>query len=111
MARLGKMQLKPMTQFAPGTVNQAQLLISHPNYTGMQIDQLSRLWIPRDYVRNVSVRYGDQPVLEIEGDISISEDPAFSFSFVPEAPAPMVVQVEDTKGRKFEQSWPIGPAS
>jgi len=111
MARLGKMQLKPMTQFAPGTVNQAQLLISHPNYTGMQIDQLSRLWIPPDYVRNVSVRYGDQPVLEIEGDISISEDPAFSFSFVPEAPAPMVVQVEDTKGRKFEQSWPIGPAS
>jgi hypothetical protein len=30
---------------------------------------------------------------------------------VPTAPAAMVVQVEDTKGRKFEQSWPIGPSS
>ena len=59
MARLGKMQLKPMTQFAPGEVNEAQLLISHPNYTGMQIDQLSRLWIPPDYVRSVKVSFGD----------------------------------------------------
>lgn len=111
MARLGKMQLKPMGAFAPGAVNEAQLLISHPNYTGMQIDQLTRHWIPPDYIRSVTVRYGDTTVLEIEGDISISEDPAFTFSFVPATPAAMVVDVEDTKGRKFEQSWPIGPTS
>ncbi|MFZ1429219.1 MAG: quinoprotein dehydrogenase-associated SoxYZ-like carrier [Geminicoccaceae bacterium] len=111
MARLGKMQLKPMSAFAPGAVNEAQLLISHPNYTGMQIDQLTRHWIPPDYIRLVTVRYGDTTVLEIEGDISISEDPAFTFSFVPTTPAAMVVDVEDTKGRKFEQSWPIGPTS
>ena len=48
MARLGKMQFKPMTTFAPGEVQQAQLLISHPNYTGMQMDQLTRYWIPPD---------------------------------------------------------------
>ncbi len=111
MARLGKMQLKPMTAFAPGAVNEAQLLISHPNYTGMQIDQLTRFWIPPDYVRSVTVRYGDKPVLQVDGDISISEDPAFTFSFVPATPAAMVVDVEDTKGRKFEQTWPVGPTS
>ena len=111
MARLGKMQLKPMTGFAPGTVNQAQLLISHPNYTGMQMDQVSRLWIPPDYVRSVKVSYGATPVLEVEGDIALSEDPAISFSFVPEGPGAMTVQVEDTSGRKFEQSWPVGPTS
>ena len=111
MARLGKMQFKPMTAFAPGTVNEAQLLISHPNYTGMQIDQLTRFWIPPDYVRSVTVRYGDTTVLEVEGDISISEDPAFTFSFVPQAPGAMVVDVEDTNGRKFQQSWPVGPTS
>ncbi len=111
MARLGKMQLKPMSQFAPGQVNEAQLLISHPNYTGMQIDQVSRLWIPPDYVRTVKVSYGTTPVLEVEGDIALSEDPAISFSFVPEGPGAMTVQVEDTSGRKFEQSWPVGPTS
>ncbi len=111
MARLGKMKLKPMTTFAPGELQQAQLLISHPNYTGMQMDQLTRYWIPPDYVRFVKVRVGDTPVLEIEGDIALSEDPAFTFSFQADSPAPMVVQVEDSEGRKFEQSWPIGPTS
>jgi sulfur-oxidizing protein SoxY len=111
MARLGKMQLKPMTAFAPGQLQEAQLLISHPNYTGMQMDQLTRLWIPPDYVRFVKVRVGDTPVLEVEGDIALSENPAFTFSFQADAPAPMVVEVEDSEGRKFEQSWPIGPTS
>jgi sulfur-oxidizing protein SoxY len=111
MARLGKMQLKSMTAFAPGQLQEAQLLISHPNYTGMQMDQLTRLWIPPDYVRFVKVRVGDTPVLEVEGDIALSENPAFTFSFQADAPAPMVVQVEDSEGRKFEQTWPIGPTS
>ena len=77
----------------------------------MQMDQLSRLWIPPDYVRTVKVSYGATPVLEVEGDIALSEDPAISFSFVPEGPGAMTVQVEDTNGRKFEQSWPVGPTS
>jgi sulfur-oxidizing protein SoxY len=111
MARLGKMKLKPMTTFAPGELQQAQLLISHPNYTGMQMDQLTRYWIPPDYVRFVKVRFGETPVLEVEGDIALSEDPSFTFSFQAEAPAAMVVEVEDSEGRKFEQSWPIGPTS
>jgi sulfur-oxidizing protein SoxY len=111
MARLGRMKLKPMTAFAPGQLQEAQLLISHPNYTGMQMDQLTRYWIPPDYVRFVKVRLGDQPVLEVEGDIALSEDPSFTFHFQTDAPAPMIVQVEDSEGRKFEQSWPIGPTS
>lgn len=111
MARLGRMQLKPMTPWAPGEPNRVQLLVSHPNYTGLQIDQLSRNWIPPDYVRSVKVRYGDAPVLEAETDISIAEDPAIGFSFVPTRPAAMTVEVEDSSGRRFAQSWPVGPAS
>ena len=111
MARLGKMKLKPMTVFASDQLQEAQLLISHPNYTGMQMDQLTRYWIPPDYVRFVKGRVGDRPVLEIEGDIALSEDPSFTFHFQADAPAPMTVQVEDSKGRKFEQTWPIGPTS
>lgn len=111
MSRLGKMKLDARTPFAPGTVNEAQLLISHPNYTGLQMDQLTRHWIPPDYVRMIKVRYGDRPVLDVEGDISLSEDPAIGFSFVPTAPAEMRVEVVDSKGRTFQQSWPVGPSS
>jgi sulfur-oxidizing protein SoxY len=111
MARLGKMKLKPMTPFAPAVPNEAQLLVSHPNYTGLQIDQLTRNWIPPDYVRSIKVTYAGAPVLEVESDISISEDPAISFSFVPEGPGAMAVEVEDSNGRRFEGSWPMGPSS
>ena len=111
MARLGKMQFKPMTTFASGELQQAQLLISHPNYSGMQIDQLTRYWIPPDYVRSVKVQLGGTPMLEIEGDIALSENPAFTFSYRPDGPGALLVQVEDSEGRKFEQSWPVGPSS
>lgn len=111
LARLGKMQLKPMSPFAAGVPNEMQLLVSHPNYTGLQIDQLSRNWIAPDYVRSIKVRHGDTPVLEVEGDISLSEDPSITFSFVPTEPAPMTVVVEDSNGRRFERSWPVGPTS
>lgn len=111
LARLGKMKLKPMTPFAAGVPNEAQILVSHPNYTGMQIDQVSRNWIPPDYVREVKVSYGGRPVLHAETDISLSEDPAITFSFVPQEPAEMKVEVVDSNDRRFEQSWPLGPSS
>jgi sulfur-oxidizing protein SoxY len=111
MARLGRMKLKPVGGFTPGEVNEAQLLISHPNYTGMQIDQLTRHWIPPDYVRSVKVSFAGEPVLALEGDISISEDPAISFRYVPEKAGPMSVVVEDSEGRRFEQTWELGPTS
>jgi sulfur-oxidizing protein SoxY len=108
MARLGQMKLKPQPTFIPGEPNRVQLLVSHPNYSGLQIDQLSRAWIPPDYVRSVKISYAGQPVLDIEGDISISEDPSFTFTFVPREPGEMKVVVEDNKDRRFEQRFPLG---
>lgn len=112
MARLGQMRVKTQGTFAAGEPVQAQVLISHPNYSGLQIDQLTRNWIPPDYVRNVKVSYDGRPVLEVEGDISLSEDPSISFSFNPAQPGgAMDVAVEDSQGRKFAKSFPVGPAS
>ncbi|MDF1585457.1 quinoprotein dehydrogenase-associated SoxYZ-like carrier [Marinimicrococcus flavescens] len=111
MARLGRMKLRTHTPFTPGEAMTAQLLISHPNYTGLQIDQLSRNWIPPDYVRSILVRYGEREILKVEADISLSEDPSITFSFVPEAEGRLSVAVEDSSERHFEEAWPIGPGS
>lgn len=111
MARLGKMKLKPMTPFEPGELNRAQLLISHPNYTGMQIDQLTRNWIPPDYVSSIEVSLDGEPLLTVEGDIAISENPAITFGFVPEEAGTLSVSARDTEGRHFQSDWPIGPSS
>jgi sulfur-oxidizing protein SoxY len=106
MARLGKMKLKH-TPFRMGEPNEVQLLISHPNYTGLQIDQLSRNWIPPHFVRTIEVRYGGTPVMNVDGDISISENPSLHFSFVPEAEGELVVEARDTEGGTFSRSWPV----
>ncbi len=111
MARLGRMKLRQLGPFQPNTVNTAELLISHPNYTGMQMNQLTRNWIPPDYVTKVEISYAGQPVLGIDGDISIAENPAFTFDFVPTSPGPITVEATDSQGRHFAQSWSVGSGS
>jgi sulfur-oxidizing protein SoxY len=111
MARLGQMRLRPETPFTPDQPNRLHLLVSHPNYSGLQIDQLTRNWIPADYVRSVKVSYAGKPVLEIDGDISISEDPSFTFDLVPHEPGQLQVVVDDSSGRHFEKSFDLGAGS
>jgi len=106
MARLGQMRLKH-EPFRLGAPNQVQLLISHPNYTGMQMDQLSRNWIPPHYVQSIEVRYDARPVLTVDADISLSENPAIRFAFVPERPGTLEVEVRDSEGGRFTGSWPV----
>lgn len=106
MARLGQMKLNH-TPFKLGEPNQVQLLISHPNYTGMQMDQLSRHWIPPHYVERVEVTYDGEPVLAVEGDISLSENPSIHFSFVPAAPGELAVVARDNEGGRFTRTWQV----
>jgi sulfur-oxidizing protein SoxY len=108
MARLGQMKLNH-GPIHLGEPNEVQLLISHPNYSGLQIDQLTRYWIPPHYVHSVEVAWGGQTVLRVEADISIAENPSLHFSFVPEAPGELAVEAEDNTGKVFTQRFPIEP--
>ena len=110
LARLGQMKLKH-PPFRLGEPNQVQLLISHPNYTGLQMDQLSRNWIPPHYVQTIEVRYDGRPVLAVDADISLSENPSIHFSFVPDRPGALEVLVQDSEGGSFRSSWPVAPES
>ena len=110
LARLGKMKLRPGEALAPGEPNRAQILISHPNHTGMQMDQMTRRYVPAYFVNNIEVRYGDQPVLTVESDISLSEDPSIHFHYVPDGSGELSVKVLDSKEQVFARSWQLsGP--
>ncbi len=108
MARLGQMKLKTISPFMLGEPNEVQLMISHPNYSGLQMDQVSRNWVPPHFVEQIDVRYGDRTIMSVEGDISLSENPSIRFSFVPDQPGRIEVQAKDTDGAIFAKSWPIG---
>ncbi len=109
LARLGQMKLKHGA-FHLGEPNQVQLLISHPNYTGMQMDQLSRNWIPPHYVQSIEARFDGRPVLSVDADISLSQNPSIHFSFVPDRPGTLEVLVRDSEGQSFTGSWPVAEA-
>ena len=106
LARLGKMKLRRSPAVVLGEPNPAQLLVSHPNHTGMQMDQITHHYVPAHFVNNIEVRYGDDPVLTVEGaGISMSEDPSIHFYYTPDAPGELSVKVTDTKDLVFTRSW------
>ena len=52
LARLGKMQIRMRTPTI-GKPVQAQVIVSHPNYNGLQFDQATRHYISAHYVKNI----------------------------------------------------------
>jgi sulfur-oxidizing protein SoxY len=74
----------------------------------MQMDQVSRNYIPADFLRETRITYNGELVLALESDISISEDPSFTFAFVPGAPSgELKAEISDSNDRHFQQSWPV----
>jgi sulfur-oxidizing protein SoxY len=90
---------------------EAQVMVRHPNYSGMQMDQISRLYIPADFLEVLRVWQGDQLLLTVEGGISISENPAFRFSFKPNAAKTFRVEVADSEGKHYSGSFPAQSAA
>ena len=113
MARLGKMKLKHSGEAAPDGSRTAQLLISHPNYSGLQMDQLTRHYIPAHFVQDIEVTYGGETLMTVEGAISLSEDPSIHFNYMPADDAEgdeggeMSVWVRDSDDMTFTNSWPV----
>lgn len=89
---------------------EAALMIRHPNYSGMQMDQVSRLYVPAHYVASVDIWQGDEKLLGIESGISISENPEFRFDFQPSGANTFRALVKDSKGQTFEHTWAAMPA-
>jgi sulfur-oxidizing protein SoxY len=104
-ANLGQMRFRVFPGAARG---EAQVQIRHPNYSGLQMDQLTRLYTPAWFVETVSVSQGARPLFRMEGGISISEDPTFRFSFEPNG-EPVTVEAQDTEKQLFRQRFPGGP--
>jgi sulfur-oxidizing protein SoxY len=105
---LGTMRFR---QFAPApgadlTMREAQLLIRHPNFSGMQMDQLTRLYVPAHFVKTVRVWQGDDLLLTVESGISIAENPEFRFDYHPNGATSFRAEMEDSEGQAFTRSWP-----
>lgn len=108
-AKIGQMRFR---QFAPSStgpasgLREAQIMVRHPNNSGLQRDQVSLLYIPLLIVRELRVWQGDELALEMDGGISISEDPNIRFSYTPNGAATFRAEAVDTDGHVFKGEWP-----
>lgn len=110
MARVGKMKFRLDENLKPGEPTVAQLMISHPNVSGLAMDQVTRLYAPAYFVRKIDVSYAGKPILSAEVDFTISEDPNFRFYFVPKEGGELKAEVIDSKDLKFSSSVQVSTA-
>ncbi len=110
LKRLGKMKLVLGERQKSDMPLDVKLLVSHPNNSGLQMDQLTHYYIPADFMQTLKVTYNGQLVFKLESDIAISEDPTFNFKFRPPNGAGagvLTAVVLDSSQRHFTQDWPV----
>ncbi|MEO9777825.1 MAG: quinoprotein dehydrogenase-associated SoxYZ-like carrier [Sedimentitalea sp.] len=76
---------------------QVDVDISHPSHSGMQMDQISLLFIPMRYVENVEIDLDGAGYVDMTGSISLSENPRVSMT-VPARTRTVDVTMTDTDG-------------
>jgi sulfur-oxidizing protein SoxY len=86
---------------------EAQIMLRHPQNSGLQMDQLTRLYIPPFFIDNLKIWQGDNLVLTMDGGIAISEDPNIRFNYRPNGAANFRVEAIDTSKNMFKVEWPV----
>lgn len=106
MARIGKMKFRTIGE-SEDDLMVGQFNVSHPNLTGMQLDQRTRAYIPEHYVKSVKISYNGKPIMLAETGFSISADPSFRFFFQPSEGGELTAEVIDSKGNDWTHSFPV----
>jgi sulfur-oxidizing protein SoxY len=109
-ARLGQMRYRQFAKSGEGStsgVREAQIMIGHPNNSGLQMDQVTQLYVPAFFVNELRLWQDDSLVLKMEGGISISEDPNIRFTYVSNGAKRIRAEAKDTDGHVFQHEWKI----
>lgn len=100
LAEAGRMQIRHLAGDGDGQ-RVGQIMIRHPQYSGLQLNQATGYYIPAKFLRTIDVTRGGERVFRMEGGISLSEDPNIRFTYASGADDTIEVTAEDTDGRTF----------
>jgi len=108
--RLGQMRYRQFAkhdQAPASSAREAQIMIGHPNNSGLQMDQVTRLYVPAFFINELRIWQDGTLILAMQGGISISEDPNIRFSYVPNGAKSIRVEAKDTEGHVFQKEWKV----
>lgn len=108
--KLGQIRFRQFAKSGDGPESRArdaQVMIGHPNNSGLQMDQITHLYVPAFFVNELRIWQDDKVVLSMEGGISISEDPNIRFTYAPSGAKRFRVEAKDTDGHVFQGEWPV----
>jgi sulfur-oxidizing protein SoxY len=113
LANMGRMKLVEVAgSVAASSVNQRMRLdLSHPNHTGMVLDQITLLYTPLKMVKEMVIRQGDETVFQMDGSIALNENPTIEFDYRRNGATAMTISAKDTDDTAFERTFPLGPSS
>lgn len=111
MKGMGDMRMKFAGEATSGKPVEATLMIRHPNFSGMQMNQVTRDYTPARYITKIEVSRGSAGIFTLDGDISISSNPVIGFSFVPQGGEAIRVVAIDNQNGRWEQSFTTPTAS
>jgi len=106
MAKLVKTAL-PSSANPPEPRNM-RLEIKHPSHSGMQMDQITLLYILARYVETVEVWTDQDKLFTMTGSISLSEDPEIEFTYTAPEVKAIRVRMTDTEETVSEEVFPVG---
>jgi sulfur-oxidizing protein SoxY len=113
-SRLGQMRYRQFARPGQGPgegpasgAREAQIMIGHPSHSGLQMDQVTQLYIPAFFVNQLRLWQDDSLVLAMEGGISISEDPNIRFTYVANGAKNFRAEARDTEGHLFQKEWKV----
>ena len=116
MAHSGEMNLKKMEKpqrFASNRqsstfMREAQVMLRHPNFSGMQMDPATGAFVPARYVREIEVKRGDDLVFHLDAGISLSTNPNIRFTYESSGEEDLAAKGTDSDGQTFNA---VAPAS
>jgi sulfur-oxidizing protein SoxY len=109
-ARLGKMRYRQFARPDQGPtsgVREAQIMIGHPNNSGLQMNQVTQLYIPAFFINELRLSQDDRLLLTMEGGISLSEDPNIRFTYTSRGAKLFRAEAKDTDGHVFRNEWKV----
>jgi sulfur-oxidizing protein SoxY len=113
LANMGKMKLASVDGLKAATPihPRVRLDVSHPNHTGMVLDQITLLYRPLQMLNTLKVTQGDDTVFEMDGSIALNENPTIEFNYRNNGNDKFTVVATDTDGLRFENALAIAPNS